>query len=392
MFHTKTHALIKRIITNDFLIALAIAIMWQTILTVIGYLISRNIDPTAALLSHTFHWDAGWYQTILNDHYRTNAASAAFYPLFPTIIGFVSIISFGLIGTLAAAQIVNLIALWLALTALLKIVRHFSSPNYRFLPLLLLLSSPAAFFLHMFYSEALFIAIGFWAYALALEKRWIISCILLAALTACRLPALLFIGLCFLEFCRAYDWQLSKIFNKKLLLFFITPAGFISYGSYLALTRDNFFAMFAAYKATTDWAYQVFNFNIFETIAKAGYQVLRSFIGLRPIDHDIIVNHFIPIFCLTLLLLSSLYLIIKIKGKGIPLGIFGLLSLIMFTLNSNVVSVHRYTLACLGIYIALSLIAAKYRRMKIAFVILISCSFIIQGFLLSAFIHNNFAG
>lgn len=383
---------LHRIITNDYLAAFLIAATWQLIILIVSYSISRNIDPAAGLLTHTFHWDAGWYLVILNDQYQTNATSAAFYPLFPLAVGIVSIISFGLIDTLTAVQLVNLISLWLGLVALLKIARHFLPDNYSFLPTVLLLSAPAAFFLHMFYSEALFIAIGFWAYVHTLEKRWLLSCLLLAVLTACRLPALLFIGLCFLEFCRVYDWRPRKILNKNILLFLLTPLGFISYGTYLALTRGNFFAMFSAYKTTTDWVYQVFNLNIFETVAKATYQAARAVVGRRPFDHDIIVNHLIPLICLSLLIASSLYLIIKIKGKAIPLGVFGLLSFIMFTLNSNLVSTHRYVLACLGIYIALGLFAVNHKWSRIPIAALVALSLFTQLFLLTSFVHDNFAG
>ena len=34
-------------------------------------------------------------------------------------------------------------------------------------------SAPAAFFLHSFYSEAVFCALGFWAYLFALRRQWL---------------------------------------------------------------------------------------------------------------------------------------------------------------------------------------------------------------------------
>lgn len=382
----------RQLFANDFRAGLLVALSWQIIMTTIGYILNQQFDPASTLFTHTFHWDAGWYNIIINDHYQTNAASAAFYPLFPALVGGLHSLSFGLIPLLFAAQIVNTISLWLGITALLKIARHFLPANYRYLPVILFLSAPAAFFLHMFYSEALFIALGFWAYALALEKRWLFSCILLAVLTACRLPAVLFIALCFLEFCRSYDWQPRKILNRNILLFLLAPLGFISYGVYLLATKGGFLAMFSAYHATTDWVYQVFNPNIFETLARISYQIARAVIGLRPFDHDIVVNHLIPMACLGLLIVSSLYLIIKIKGKGIPLGIFGMLSLIMFTLNSNVVSAHRYTLACLGIYIALSIFAVHYAWSRSVIITLVLIMLAVQYCLLFSFITNSFAG
>lgn len=385
-------ATLGTLVSNDFKISLVIALVWQLILTIVGFILSQQLDPSSTLFAHTFHWDAGWYHIVISDHYTSNAASAAFYPLFPLLVGGLHTISFGLIPLLVAAQIINLVSIWLAIVALLKVTRHFLPNNYRFLPVILLLSAPAAFFLHMFYTEAIFIAIGFSAYALALERRWLLSCILLGILTACRLPAILFIALCFLEFCRSYDWQLRKVLNKKILLFLLTPVGFIGYGIYLLIVKGNFLAMFSAYHATTDWTYQVFNLNIFETFARICYQIIRAIIGLRPLDHDIIVNHLIPVTCLGLLLASSLYLIIKIKGKGIPLGIFGLLSFIMFCLNSNVVSVHRYTLSCLCIYLAIGIFTTRHKWTHGAIIAIILVMIAVQSFLLFSFINDSFAG
>lgn len=94
--------------------------------------------------------------------------------------------------------------------------------------------------------------------------------VILALLTAARLPSLLIIGLCALEYLRSYGWSIKKAFNKHLLWFLLAPLGFIAYALYLYILHGNALGMFSAYDATTDWAYQVFNPNIIETIARAG--------------------------------------------------------------------------------------------------------------------------
>lgn len=357
---THTKALFK----NDAIIALIIAIVWQLIMTIIGNVLLP--DPSGkGFWFHTTPWDGGWYLNIINEHYRINPASPAFYPLFPFIVDTLAIATFHIFDYPLVGLLVNTIALSFAIAGLLAVAKHFDiKARARYICITLLFLSPAAFFLHQFYGEAIFAAIGFWAYVFALRKKWLYVGILLALLTASRLPSLLFVGLCGLEFLRAYDWNIKRALNPKILSFLLAPLGFVAYGVYLLAVRGDFFAMFSAYHATDDWTYQSFNPNFLYPIARGCYQVLLTLTGRMAFNSEIITNTAIPLFSLAVLLICSLYLIFKHRGKGIPLGIFGLVSIVFFTLNNNLVSVHRYTLPCLGIYIALTLIYTQHRKLR----------------------------
>lgn len=370
---------LKTFLKSDISIAFITAIIWQAALTIAGILLSAD---TSSTLGYMLRWDAGWYQLIITDHYATNAASAAFYPFFPLAIASLTELTFHLYSPQLLALILNTVCLGFGLTALLKIAKYFVSSNYRYLSILFFLAAPAAFFMNIFYGEALFIAIAFWSYLFALQRRWLLVGLLLAALTATRLPSLLFVGLCGLEFLRAYDWNIKKIFNTNILYFLLAPAGFISYGTYLWQTRGDFFAMFNAYSSTTDWAYHVFNLNIFQTIGRATYRTIRAVAGKREFDNDILINHAIPLVCIALIFVSSIYLIIKLKGKGVPLGVFGLVSIVMFTINNNLISVHRYTLPCLTIYIALVLFIEHYKKLRLIAIFIAAVMLSIQVLLL----------
>lgn len=121
------------------------------------------------------------------------------------------------------------------------------------------------------------------------------------------------------------------------------------------------------------------------------YEVAKSFAGMRSFDVDIIVNHLIPIVGILALLISSLWLIWKQRGKFIPLGISGLLSVIMFTLNSNVVSGHRYVLPCLGVYVALYLVT-RTKQQTVLLLCLCGAGILTQIYLMALFISGEFAG
>lgn len=380
---------LKKFVRTDLGTALAIAIVWEIILTTIGYVLSGSPGKSPGLFDHTMRWDAGWYLAIINGHYSHITASAAFYPLFPFLVYIVHFLSFGVIDYSISAQLINTAAVWLALTAAIKIARILIGNTNRLWIVALLLSAPAAFFMHAFYSEALFIALSFWAYYFALKKQWLHTGILLGILTATRLPSILIIALCSLEYLRSYDWNIRKALNKNALYFLISPAGFIAFGLYLTYAQNDFLGMFHAYKATTDWNYQIFNPNILETILKVGYQIVRAVFGIRPIDSDFIVNILLPACSLLLLSLGSLYLTIKHRSQLLPLGIVGFLSIMMFTINSNVVSVHRYVLPSLTIYIAIALFIKKK---PVYIYIVCGIGILAQLFLYSNFVQGVFAG
>jgi hypothetical protein len=328
---------------------------------------------------------------VIKDNYVTNAASAAVYPLFPIAVNLVHFISFDLIDLTVAGQIVNTISVWFVIAALIILGRKFLGDKKRFWLVALALSAPTAFFMHVFYSEALFMALGFWAYIFALRRKWLYMGIVLAFLTLTRLPSVLVIGLCALEFMRAYKWNMKKIFNLNLLYFLLAPVGFILFGIYLLSVRGDFFAMFHAYGATKDWIYQVFDINFIKTFFVSLYEVLRALVGQRHINIDFIVGTLLPVASLVLLFSSSIYLLLKKKDIYKPLGFIGLASFVMFTLNSNVISAHRYTLPILTVYIALALaIKGKYQYTILTILCLISLS--IQFLLYSLFIGNIFAG
>lgn len=392
----RAHAALRRVISSDFGIGLIIALSWQTIMTVIGvYFAMRSGSPSIsdAFVSHMNHWDAGWYQHVLAYAYspQGSPAAPAFYPLFPGLVGLVSFLSFGLIDHMITGLIINTAALWLVVVAFIRILRHFTTSRSAIaLGVALFLCFPAAFFMHVFYGEAVFVALGLWAYAFALQRRWWAVGALLAVLSAARLPSVLFMALCALEYLRSYGWKIKKALNPHALWFFLAPLGFIVYGTYLAVVRQDFFAMFHAYAATNDWTYQVFSPNIFATIGGAFSTVIGA-TASRQFTYDIFINDFIPLVALAMLIVSSIYCLRLPKGRGVPLGAFGLLATIMFTLNGNVVSVHRYILPCVVIYVS----AAAWHRRSWRSVILWGialASLVLQLYLYMKFVSDVFAG
>jgi len=397
---------IRYFFTTDFGIALAIVIVWQFVMSLFGYVIdittssalstgAPNLHEATGLLGHTYRWDSGWYNNVTNHFYNNSSqpASTAFYPLFPILVVIVKMLFLGHIGITTAAFLLNTVASWLAIVALIKIIRSFTkNDSTRWLILGVFIASPVAFFLHMIYGEAVFIAFGFWAYWFSLQKKWGPMAVMLAFVSASRLPALTFILLCGLQYIQSYKWNIIKAVKSwKWLWFLLSPLGLMLYGIYLYFVRGDFFAMVHAYQETDDWNYYHFTPNIFYTIGRSVKTLFDAYFS-KSLDIGLLISHALPLVALAILLLASLYALFGMKKKGIPLGIFGLASFIMFTINGHLVSAHRYVLPCIVVYIALAVLAEKYAIAKYLLYPVLFASMLIQSLLIVLFINHYFVG
>lgn len=395
----------RRVLTGDWGRTFATVLAWHVVLSAVAILFQGSL-PTyggnpihtlgsdQTLLSHTYRWDSGHFNGILNGEYTDPRTpwTAAFYPFFPLCVWLVQTISFGQLGFLAAGFIVNFVASWLAATALLKITRHFLASTWApWLAVGAFLSAPTAFFMHAFYSEAVFCALGFWAYLFALRRQWMWMGLCLIPMTATRITAALFVGLCLLEFFRSKEWKPRGLLSWNLLWFPGAYLGFAGFAVYLKFALGDALAMFHAYETAPAWNYHVLNVNIFSTI----YQELK--ISARavldpPVDTWELISHIIPMIGLGVLLLASGYLFHKLREPAIPLAAFGLASVIMFTLNSNVVSVHRYLLPCIVIFVAIAAAAERGTRLRPVMYGLLFAHAVTQAVIYSLFISGNWSG
>jgi hypothetical protein len=388
---------------GDFARAAVVVLVWQTAMTAVGAVvepslllatgITRASDVDPALLIHTYRWDGLWFHRILNGEYATDAAVPAFYPLFPLGVRLVQLLGLGTLNFLTAGLLLNTVATWLGVVALVKITRCFAvSPRAPWLAVALFLTSPAAFFLHAFYSEATFIALGFWAYLFALRRQWLWMALCLIPLTASRITAVLFVGLCFLEFCRSVNWRPRGLLSWKLLLFPASALGFAAFALHLRIVAGDALAMTSAYEANPAWGYHVFDPNIAHTVGREAWLVARALTGDLPLLYGTVVDHLLPLVGLVLLLLASAYALVALRWDGVPLAAFGLMSFVMFTLNSNLVSVHRYTLPCIVLYLALVIAVERRPALRpVAFGVMY-CNIVVQTVLATMFFTGNWAG
>lgn len=371
------------------------ASVWQFgfLLLIFGIQLLHN-EPLN--LNYFTKWDGGHYLSIINGSYSSPLSpAAAFYPLLPLSIRLLQILTLGVVPIGFLIILFNTFCLSIAIFFFRRIARHFNKndTNDR-LAVLLWLAFPTAFFMSQFYTEPLFCALALAAYYFSLTRKWLIVGVLLAFLSATRLPALLIIGLCGLEFFHQHNWQIKKILNKNLLWFLLAPIGFLAYGFYLLQARGDFLGMFSAYKLTNDWTYQVFNPNFLATLAKEAKIFLTNPFTASLTWGDYLVNHALPLLSLGLLFVAAIYFIKKHRQNGYALGIASLVSIMFYSLNSNIVSVQRYVLANFVIFLVaanlLTRLKPKYRT--IATISCLAIGFLAQIIFLWWFMRFKFVG
>jgi hypothetical protein len=114
-------------------------------------------------------WDFGYYQKIAEFGYSPSDGSIAFYPLFPWLMGLVNYISK---SYLAAGLIISGIALIVAAILLRRLVRLDYSASVAMRSVWFFLIFPTAYFLHVGYSESLFLALAIACILAARLQRW----------------------------------------------------------------------------------------------------------------------------------------------------------------------------------------------------------------------------
>lgn len=115
-------------------------------------------------------WDGGWYTTIAEHGYGTVNGDAAFYPLYPALVGALG----RLWGDYVLAGVaVSLLATLATFILLYRLALEIGIAHERaVLSVTYLALFPTALFLSAVYSEALFLALALAAFLLAERGRW----------------------------------------------------------------------------------------------------------------------------------------------------------------------------------------------------------------------------
>ena len=180
-------------------------------------------------------WDFGYYQKIAEFGYSGTDGSIAFYPLFPWLVRLVVCVSR---SYLAAGFIVSGIASVVAAILLRRLVQLDYPESVAMRSVWFLLIFPTAYFLHIGYSEGLFLVLALACILAARGERWWLAGVLGAFCWMTRATGAVLVPTLAVEAAQQY-WVRRRscsqgpvgcsAWNWKWLWIAIVPAGFAVY-------------------------------------------------------------------------------------------------------------------------------------------------------------------
>jgi Mannosyltransferase (PIG-V) len=169
-------------------------------------------------------WDFGYYQKIAEFGYEASDGSLAFYPLFPWLVRLVAYIC----GSyLAAGLIVSGVASVAAAVLLRRLVQLDYGSGVALRSVWFFLIFPTAYFLHVGYSESLFLALALASVLAARVDRWGPACLLGAFCWLTRAAGAVLVPTLAVE--AAQKYSTSRRWNPRWLWIALVPAGFATY-------------------------------------------------------------------------------------------------------------------------------------------------------------------
>lgn len=169
-------------------------------------------------------WDVGYYHEIAQFGYSADDGSLAFYPLFPWLVRLVGYTS----GSyLAAGLIVSGIASIVAAILLRRLVQLDYPPSVAIRSVWFFLIFPTAYFLHVGYSESLFLALALSCILAARHESWCLAGLLGALCWMTRAQGAILVPALVVE--AAQQYRAARRWNCRWLWIAIVPTGFVVY-------------------------------------------------------------------------------------------------------------------------------------------------------------------
>lgn len=292
------------------------------------------------------HWDAEQYLAIAQNGYAASGENRfllVFFPLYPWLI---RVFSFIFRDYLLSAFVVSGIAS-VALGLLFReLVRLDYGEKIAQLSVLFLFVFPTGFFLHIPYTESLFLALAVGCFLAARKRCWIIVGILGALACLTRINGLILLPALAFEVWAEY--RETEKFNRKWL-YLVLPA--VGFGAYLFL---NFWVsgnptMFLVYQREHWGKYLSFPLFGIKGIFNSTYG--RSVSGS-------LMNGIQELF---FVIIGIFTVVVGWRQLRNSYRVWMLLNWLLFVSTSFVQSVPRYTLVLFPLFILMALAAAKSR-------------------------------
>lgn len=296
------------------------------------------VEPVLEILTPFANWDGQHYLAIADWGYEYKPASQAFFPLYPALIYLATQV---FADYHVAAFILNCILSYLFILCYLKYSLHYLDRNKAILSTIAVLCFPSAFFMSMFYSEALFMLLVFsFLYFYEVKKSY--KSIFFAILIPLARGQALFIG------AAIFLYFLFKVLSKKEInvkyeivnLASFAVGGFI----YLGIMYSYTGSAFAGLEAQELFTFKNSFSNIFSLTHFLEYMLTppeRFFSGVNSILDKVFIVTFFGLFWLVIKTKNMLWIFMYVliiypvasMGEGGSFVRFSLLAFPIITLS-----------------------------------------------------------
>jgi len=204
-------------------IAIKVLLFWVGVISY-AVLWDRYVTSPHQWFAIWDQWDFGYYQEVAESGYSGTDGSIAFYPLFPWLV---RLLAYFTKSYLAAGLIVSGVASVVAAVLLRRLVQLDYAGSVAMRSAWFLLIFPTAYFLHVGYSEGLFLALALACLLAARLERWWLAGVLGAFCWMTRAAGGVLVPALAVEATQQY-W-LQHRWRWRWLWIAIVPAGFSAY-------------------------------------------------------------------------------------------------------------------------------------------------------------------
>ncbi|MFH1426029.1 MAG: hypothetical protein ABIG66_01195 [Candidatus Kerfeldbacteria bacterium] len=292
--------------------------------------------PTLATAFST--WDAQHYIYLAQEWYSAGHISNAFYPLYPLLIRLLNVLTFN--HTLITGLLLSTVFSFAAVAMLFLLARRAYGDRVAMLAGLLFMAFPTAFYLHLVYTESLFILLVLASfYFLGHKDAW--KSYLAMFLLPLTRPQGVFTAVPLL-YRSLVRWKRGKLMRSAMII--TAFAGGVA--AYLCIMHFSTGSAFSGFMAQ---GFFYTNYSI-ENLLHPVDWITRNFIHLEPSFHALNTSIIDRVFFIGFL--AGLPLVYKYTKRS--LFIFTLLLGLVTALSGDLSSFPRYMLLLFPLFIALA--------------------------------------
>jgi len=299
-------------------------------------------------------WDASLYLKIAQNGYASAGDDRfliVFFPLYPLLVSFGEIF---VRDYLVSAFLVTAFASIAAGLVLRELGRLDYSEKVAQLSVVFLFIFPTSYFLHIPYTESLFLALVMGSFLAARKRLWIVAGILGALACLTRVNGLVLLPALVFEVWEEY--RETKQFNRRWLFLILIALGFLGYlllnyviaGDplrFMLYQREHWYRYFR-------WPWE----GIWETVNRVS-------------SPKVVDAQMTGVFELLFVVIGAIAIVFGWKYLRNSYRIWMIANWLLFVSTSFVLSVPRYTLTLFPMFILMGIAAKAYRFVNFGFTV-----------------------